>query len=145
MKYLIIPAILAMMATTASASDSASAKDLDVTIAGVENMKGAVSITLYNEATYEGGAPLREIKIKADAETIRGQFEDLPNGTYGLKIYHDVNENGQIDTNPFGMPVEPFAFSNNARGRFGPATWEKAAFTVDSDTAEHMISFKAGS
>jgi len=64
------------------------------------------------------------------ASTASVQFNGVVPGQYAIRLFHDVNGNGQLDTNPFGMPTEPFAFSNNARGRFGPATWADAAFTV---------------
>ena len=38
-----------------------------------------------------------------------------------------------------GIPSEPFAFSNNARGSFGPASWEDSAFEVSGDTATHSV------
>jgi len=63
----------------------------------------------------------------------------VPPGQYAVRLFHDVNGNGQFDTNPFGIPTEPFAFSNNARGRFGPATWEEAVFTVTAGANVHQI------
>ncbi len=32
-----------------------------------------------------------------------------------IAAYHDENENGQLDLNPVGFPVERYGFSNNAR------------------------------
>ena len=60
-------------------------------------------------------------------------------GEYAVKLYHDVNGDGEMNTNPFGMPVEPFAFSNDAKGRFGPAKWDAAKFTVGADAVTHTI------
>jgi uncharacterized protein (DUF2141 family) len=37
------------------------------------------------------------------------------------------------------MPTEPFAFSNNAKGRFGPAKWDDARFEVTEDGAVQII------
>ena len=36
----------------------------------------------------------------------------------------------------FGMPTEPFAFSNNAVGNMGPAKWDRARFEVSGATAQ---------
>ena len=63
-------------------------------------------------------------------------FEGLPAGDYGVKAFHDVNGNGRMDTNPFGMPIEPYAFSNNAVGNMGPAGWDRAKFAVSGATAQ---------
>jgi uncharacterized protein (DUF2141 family) len=41
-----------------------------------------------------------------------------------------------MNRNPFGMPTEPYAFSNNAVGNMGPAGWDRARFTVQGATAQ---------
>ena len=69
-------------------------------------------------------------------------FADLEPGAYGIKMYHDINDDGDMNANPFGMPTEPYAFSNNAKGRFGPAKWADASFTVSSDGATQTITLK---
>jgi uncharacterized protein (DUF2141 family) len=48
-----------------------------------------------------------------------------------MRSFHDVNGDGEMNFNPFGMPVEPYAFSNNAVGNMGPASWERARFNVN--------------
>ncbi|MEL7161227.1 MAG: DUF2141 domain-containing protein [Bacteroidota bacterium] len=32
-------------------------------------------------------------------------------GRYVLAAYHDLNDNGKLDTNLFGIPVEPYGFN----------------------------------
>ncbi len=49
-----------------------------------------------------------------------------------------MNGNGKMDTNPFGMPVEPYAFSNNAVGNMGPAKWDRARFEVSGQTLQTL-------
>lgn len=97
---------------------------------------GTVMISLYNaEAAYAGGAPVASTAIPASGPVV-AVFENLPAGDYAVKAFHDVNGNGRMDTNPFGMPVEPYAFSNNARGNMGPASWDSAHFAVAGATAQ---------
>ena len=97
---------------------------------------GAVLVALYDtEAAYEGGAPARVAQVDVAAGQREAVF-DLPAGTYGVKAVHDVNGNGKMDVNPFGMPSEPYAFSNNAVGNMGPARWDRAHFEVSGATAQ---------
>ena len=56
------------------------------------------------------------------------RFEDLPFGTYAVKVYHDENSNEKLDTNWVRMPKEGFGFSNNVMGRFGPPSFDAAKF-----------------
>ena len=68
-------------------------------------------------------------------------FKDLPVGTYAIRMFHDVNGDGEMNTNVFGIPTEPYAFSNNAAGTMGPAPWSKAKFEVTADGAVQNITF----
>lgn len=98
---------------------------------------GAVMVALFaDEAAYETGAPSRVARVDVAAGDRAAVFENLPAGAYGMKAFHDVNANGKMDVNPFGMPTEPFAFSNNAVGNMGPAKWERARFDVSGVTAQ---------
>ena len=112
---------------------------LTVTIDGIETVSGKISLGVFDEAGYENGNAVDGASITVDNSSVTASFEGLAPGEYGVKLYHDVNGNGTMDTNPFGMPTEPYAFSNNAKGRFGPAKWEQAKFVVGVDGTTHTI------
>lgn len=93
---------------------------------------GAIMAALFDsQGAYEGGAPVRSLRLDVAAGERTARFEGLPPGDYALKSFHDVDGDGRMNANPFGMPTEPYAFSNNAVGNMGPASWERARFTVD--------------
>tara|TARA_R110002051_G_scaffold115308_1_gene188381 strand:- start:4183 stop:4605 length:423 start_codon:yes stop_codon:yes gene_type:complete len=103
---------------------------------------GAVMVALFDsEAAWSGSAPVRAVRLDVSAGQRTITFDDLPAGDYGMKAFHDVNGDGEMNTNPFGMPIEPYAFSNNAVGNMGPARWEQARFTV-TGTAAQTISIR---
>ncbi len=58
------------------------------------------------------------------------QILSLPAGEYAIALFQDLNENGALDSNILGIPSEPYGFSNNARGKFGPAKFTQAAFSI---------------
>lgn len=100
---------------------------------------GAVMVALYDsEAAWSDGAPVRSARIDVAAGQRTATFNDLPAGDYGMKAYHDVNGDGTMNTNPFGMPVEPYAFSNNAVGNMGPARWGQARVTVSGAVTQSI-------
>ena len=74
--------------------------------------------------------------MRAEGAQRRDRLADLPAGEYAAKTFHDVNANGTMDKNPFGMPIEPYAFTNNAVGNMGPASWERAHVTVSGAVAQ---------
>lgn len=54
----------------------------------------------------------------------------LPMGTYAVAAFLDLNDNGKLDRGLWGIPSEPYGFSNNVRGNFGPAKFSRASFTM---------------
>lgn len=104
---------------------------------------GRVMIAVFdNEAAYDGrGAPVRQLAAEP-GQPVR--LDGLKPGRYAIKSFHDLNGNGKMDTNPFGMPTEPFAFSNNAVGNMGPARWTDAAFDLSADGASQTLRLRQG-
>ena len=90
---------------------------------------GRIMVALFDsEANYGGeGQPVRYAMVDAADDRRRVAFEGLPDA---MRAFHDIDGDGKMNTNPFGMPIEPFAFSNNAVGNMGPASWERAKFTA---------------
>jgi uncharacterized protein (DUF2141 family) len=117
---------------------------LSVTFTGIEEKEGSVMGAVFNsEDAYNGkGAPVRQIMIPASKAEIATLFEGLAPGTYAIKSYHDVDGDMKMSTNPYGMPIEPFAFSNNAVGNMGPAKWADAKFEVKPGANAHSIIIK---
>ena len=100
---------------------------------------GMVMVALYDSASaFDGGSarPVAATAVSASGSRVVATFENLPAGDYAMKAFHDVNGDGEMNTNPFGMPVEPYAFSNNAVGNMGPARWSAAHFAVAGETAQ---------
>ena len=113
-----------------------------VQVHGFKKQEGQVSLALFDEAGYKGGAPVRGKNADVTGEVVTVKFEGLPAGDYGIKMYQDVDRNGKMNANAFGVPTEPYAFSNNAKGMMGPAKWDAAKFTVTEGGAVQRISVK---
>lgn len=113
---------------------SASAADLTVRIDGVRNPVGQLMLSLVDSpAGWDNQArPVAGRRVAADAGTIELVFPDLVAGDYALMVFHDENDNGKLDSNLIGMPVEGYGFSNNPRVMRKP-TWEESRFTLAED------------
>lgn len=106
---------------------------LEVTIRGMKSEKGSVLIALYDS---EGSFMKKHIasrKVTAAERSLTIVFENLETGNYAVSTFHDENENEKLDSNFFGIPKELYGFSNNAKGSFGPPSFDKARVTVDHD------------
>lgn len=109
--------------------------DILVHVTGFQNEKGTVKIALVNsKESYDSNENIfRGAKEKIVNGEVRFTFEDVPFGAYAVKVFHDENNNDDLDTNLFGAPKEPYGFSNNVRGKFGPPSYEKAQFDFQQD------------
>ena len=53
-------------------------------------------------------------------------FEDVPAGPFAVSVFHDENDNGDLDSVALGIPSEAYGFSADARDLFGPPSFEEA-------------------
>lgn len=131
--------LIAAIVAATLAAPVASATDLTLNVEGIKSAKGTIMLGLFDEASYNGDGAVEGANLKVEGDAVSVTFEGLEPGEYAVRLYHDVNDDGTMNTNPFGMPTEPYAFSNDAKGRFGPAKWEAAKFTVAADGETHTI------
>ena len=113
----------------------ATADSLEVVVQGITKASGSIRIAVYDgEPSFKKlEAPVVGTIIPAAVPSVSFETE-LPAGEYAISLFHDVDGNGKLKTNLVGMPREPYGFSNNAKGKFGPPTWAASVFTVDGDT-----------
>jgi uncharacterized protein (DUF2141 family) len=123
------------------AAAHAGAADLTIHVDDLKDAGGNIEVALFNSAgtfmksaVANGSTPAR-----AAASTV--VLKDLPAGEYAFAVFHDVNSNGKLDKNVFGIPTEDYAFSNNALGKMGPPTFEQARFTLPAAGATLRVSF----
>ena len=69
-------------------------------------------------------------------------FEDIPYGEYAISVYHDENDNKNLDTGLFGIPKEALGTSNNVKIRFGPPKYQDASFILDQSDLNLTIRLK---
>ena len=107
---------------------------LSIEIKGVNHLKkGEIRIGIFNEKGFLDNTKVITGEIvKVTKSTINIDF-DLPDGTYAVAVIHDIDKNGKLTTNMFGYPSEPYAFSRNAKGNFGPPTFKDASIQLNSD------------
>jgi uncharacterized protein (DUF2141 family) len=127
-----------------SAPPQAGTARLVVTFAGLESAKGALMVAMFDgQGAYAGqGAPVRATRATAGLPSVRVEFDGLAPGRYAIKAFHDLAGDGKLHTNPFGIPTEPYAFSNGARGVMGPPSWDESAFVVGPGLNVQTISIR---
>lgn len=103
---------------------------LEVAVTGIPSVEGQLFVELYDAATYFRYADvLNESVVPVTGTTMLVTLEHVPAGRYIAAVSHDKNSNRALDTGWFGIPKEAYGFSRDARGTFGPPSFEDGAFT----------------
>lgn len=116
------------------------AADFQVTVTNGPSGPATLYIALYDtEQGFTEGRYVLSQKVEMVGGAAHSVFAGVQEGRYAIKAYADENGNAKLDTNLFGLPVERYGFSNNARGRMGPPSFDAAAVQV---TAADSIAFE---
>jgi len=126
-KQLLLPAFALMMLSGSVYAQ----QTISVTVKTPKAKLGTVHATLCNNAKDFLKQSFKEASanVTPDGNTVL-TFSGIPKGDYALRLYQDVNGDGVVNTGFFGIPKEPFGFSNNPEVTFGPPSFKQASFAV---------------
>ncbi len=106
---------------------------LIVLVENARSLDGVIRFTVYPndpERFLKSGGPIRDLSHlpTPSALPVTEACIWLPGpGGYALSIFHDANDNGEMDETWIGLPAEGFGFSNNPR-LFGRPRLEQVLF-----------------
>lgn len=125
-----LAALTLTLATLLPLASQAADLTLDVQGLDTRRLQGAqLMVAVFAEPAQWLKQPTlgRRFSLEGAADgRITVVLKDLPEGPIAVTVFQDANGNGRLDMNAMGMPVEPFGFSNDAVGQFGPPTFEQA-------------------
>jgi uncharacterized protein (DUF2141 family) len=110
---------------------------MTITISGLREAAGQVMVFVYNNAEdfpTKRDRAFRTKKVPVTGSSMEVTFDGVPDGTYGVAVYHDENMNDKMDRSWYGMPKEGYGASNDAKGSFGPPKFDDAKFTFTAAT-----------
>lgn len=139
-----LPAIC-LLATTLVAG-AVSAQTLSIALAGVKSEQGQLVVRVYNNKKHWLSDKADEI-FKQQSFPLQGQVKDasvqlsleLPAGDYAISLFQDLDSNSELKSNWIGIPKEPVATSNNAKGSMGPPSYKDALFKVADQPVEQQL------
>jgi uncharacterized protein (DUF2141 family) len=107
-----------------------SGNDISVVVDGLRNDKGAVRCGLYASAVgfREPGKEMKGVAAPIAGGKATCVFNAVPPGSYAVAVFHAENNETQIETGMFGKPKQGFGFSRDAKGSFGPPSFDAAAY-----------------
>ena len=106
---------------------------LNMKVSKFKTIKGVLRVCVTNKKDdFLKSCTLSKI-VAVEDETIFLKIENIEKGNYAVSVYHDENNNGILETGGvFGIPLEPYGFSNNPTMTFGPS-FKKSVFKIASD------------
>ena len=133
--------LLALMLVAAAPAGAVEPPGVTLSFTGLRSHAGEIRVEVYDSAQAWARAdhPWRRLAVPAAPGTPQVRLDGVPPGQYAIRAFHDLDGDGRLRTGAFGAPTEPYAFSNNARGRLGPAPWSAASFTVVYPGASQSI------
>tara|TARA_R110000868_G_scaffold4419_1_gene27747 strand:- start:16298 stop:16738 length:441 start_codon:yes stop_codon:yes gene_type:complete len=131
-------AAVAVVLTFSAAPARAEGAEVTVHVTGLESTKGDVIVALFDEAGWTSKERITAARVAASATDLTLKFAAPAPGKYGIKAFHDLDSDGEMNKT-FGIPTEPFAFSNDAKASGGPPDFSAAAFDVTAEGAEQTI------
>jgi len=133
---------------------AARSSELRVTVTGVRSDTGELLIGLYENARgFEGAIATAEesglmadrnrlvgVAMRAQSGSQQAVFAQLRPGQYAVIVIHDENDNGRLDANAMGVPIEGYGFSNNVHGFLSAPSFAAAAVTIGNADQSIAIS-----
>jgi uncharacterized protein (DUF2141 family) len=109
-----------------------------VNVEGVRNTAGQIRVALFKtsdgfpDKTEKAYRRISTPIINKDSVVV--EFRDIDFGEYAVAVLHDEDNNGKMKTGIFGIPLEGYAVSNDAKGTFGPPSFNDAKILLRTDT-----------
>lgn len=108
---------------------------ISVKVHNVPSEDGKINVAVYDsdESFLKFDKVVKTGSAEAHEGVVALKLEDMPAGEYALAVFHDENDNDELDTNWLGIPTEKVAFSKGKMKTFGPPKYRECVFKVNSD------------
>jgi uncharacterized protein (DUF2141 family) len=137
MKSMFLLGIMLCVATSMFAQER-----LHVEVVNIKNDSGSIRVGLFdNEKDFLKKTVVGE-SVLANGEKVNVVIENIPAGEYAISVIHDENDNEELDVNFLGIPKEGFGFGNDAKGSFGPPSFEKAKVKIGEGVVKQVITLR---
>lgn len=127
-----------------AAAASGTIVELTVRVVGAESDGGWIAVAIYGslETFADRREPAAAVRLPVEDRGATWRVPVLRPGRYAVAAFHDTDADGEMDRSAVGVPTERYGFSNDARGRFGPPSFDEAAVTLGGGPAELTITLR---
>lgn len=117
-------------------------KTLVVTVDNVRAAQGTIWVGIYESSEDfldREKARLVAVKVNMEGRTLVELPDMVLGQKYALGLFHDVNDNGEFDTNWLGLPAEPWAFSGRLHSKLRLPRFEEVSFRLGQDSFNPVL------
>ncbi len=110
--------------------------ELTVTVSGGKPAEGQILLSVFSSDESYLKSPIFEAVSLVDKNGVSVfVINTLRPGTISVSAVYDEDNSGDLNTGFLGIPTERVGFSKNAKGRFGPPSFEKTSFDFTESMA----------
>lgn len=109
-------------------------RSVTLEITNIEKVQGTVRICICNQPDQFLRNCFSSKNVQVDSKKLLVLLDEVPEGPFSISVFHDENDNSQLDSGLFRIPKEPYGFSNNPSSTFGPPSYEKCLVGLDTKT-----------
>lgn len=110
---------------------------LIITVPNINPVQGEIQVSIFNSKTsfLKENKEYKIYRFKADKTVGKFVINDLAKGEYALIIYHDKNNNKEMDRSMLGIPKEGFGFSKNFKPQLSGPSFGDCSINLNADLA----------
>ncbi len=117
---------------------------LSVIVSGITTQQGVVRVVIFNSQDKfleRDGYVFKQTVAVGNKKSVQLDFQ-IPHGYYAVSAYHDINENRTLDRNGLGVPIEPYALSNNPTVKWRKPSFDETKFAFDQSNQTISLNLK---
>jgi uncharacterized protein (DUF2141 family) len=115
---------------------------IQIEVAGLHSDTGQLRAALFRSANGFPKHPeqaFARTAVRIEHRRVALMFEQVPAGPFAISLFHDADNDDKLKTNLFGMPLEGYGFSRDARGHMGPPSFDAARLALAAGEHKHLI------
>jgi uncharacterized protein (DUF2141 family) len=96
----------------------------------LKNVRPELGGSIYMQLVDSHDKAVEKVIRPTSERNLIFTFKNLKSGSYAVRVFHDQNNNGKLDTGIFGQPIEGWGVSNDARGFMSAPPFKKMLIDV---------------
>lgn len=130
----------AQIATNSPAPGASDSKCPTLEVSGLKPNEGMLMVAIYASAETFFKKPAWMTAQKVSTATLQIPVCGLNVDEIAITAFQDMNGNQKLDSNPIGIPTEPYAASGSS-ATFGAPTWKDTKVPYKAATAPIPVKF----